>query len=189
MGLVKEVLGKAIINEDKTSCNILMEARYTNQALIYLPPFFMPRILPRLIERLQATKPKKPFEPFNLHEYRARSKSIRKPLPPTPSFHPADYSQSILLSPGNPIISSRDYIRHKSLPPRVRLPKDAIPGKNAYDRPRNMTEQERRWWASPYRMFFSLLIEKISTCQPACSPNGFYSTQTVFSNFAVASIR
>ncbi|KIK65415.1 hypothetical protein GYMLUDRAFT_219430 [Collybiopsis luxurians FD-317 M1] len=118
----------------------------------------MPRLIPRLIRRLEASPTTTSFDPFTLDNIRFRGKSLRKPLPAVPSFHPSQYTQSLLLSPNNPVTSSRNYIRHKSLPPRVNLPRHAKPRKNTYDRPRTMTEEERRWWASPYLRMLSTPI-------------------------------
>ncbi|KAF5393935.1 hypothetical protein D9757_000161 [Collybiopsis confluens] len=115
----------------------------------------MPRLLPRLISRLEASPPPSTFDPFSLDHIRFRGKSLRNPVPPTPSFHPSHYKQSILLSPGNPVTSSRDYKHHKSLPPRVSLPKNAKSRKNANDHPRTMTREERGWWANPYLRMLS----------------------------------
>ena len=109
----------------------------------------MPRILPRLVKKIAASPPR-PFESFKLPN--TRKVSLRKPVPSTPSFHPAEYQQSILLSPNNPVSSSSQYVQHKSLPPRIRVGKRVKSREQGDDPPREMTEEERRWWSSPYRM-------------------------------------
>lgn len=124
----------------------------------------MPRILPRLIDKLaQHGIPEFASERFDVKALRFQGKSIHKPVPPRPSFNPADHSQSILLSPGNPITHSRDYVRHKTLPPLVHVGKRVRRRTQGYDRPREMTQEERSWWASPYRMhaFFLSISENV----------------------------
>ncbi|KAJ4481961.1 hypothetical protein J3R30DRAFT_3455485 [Lentinula aciculospora] len=124
----------------------------------------MPRILPRLLKKLEETsRYEKTFDRFSLSDHRFRGKSLWRPLPPNPypSFNPSDYSQSILLTPGNPITSSRDYIRRKTLPPRVNIPENAQKRKrDVHDKPRKMTEEERVWWASPYLRMLSTPLRK-----------------------------
>lgn len=115
----------------------------------------MPRILPRLLQKLADEgfgQKENVFGPKPAR--RVRTQSLRKRLPPPPSFTPAERTQSILLDPVNPVANAADYVRHKSLPPRVRVPRRAAVTTNTeYDRPRRMTTQERDWWASPYRMY------------------------------------
>ncbi|KAK0453732.1 hypothetical protein EV421DRAFT_1887918 [Armillaria borealis] len=101
----------------------------------------MPRILPRLIAKL-ADQPAQQHQRF-------------LPVPPRPSFDPSQYSESILLSPDNPITSSRQHVRRKSLPPRVFVAKGAKPRQGSTERPREMTAEERRWWSSPYLRILS----------------------------------
>ena len=106
----------------------------------------MPRILPRLnalIEK-QASHPK--FFPF---PKRKRRRSLYRPLPPIPSFHPADYPTSILLAPENPITNSWNYERHKTLPPAITPPSSW--DSSHIDNPRGMTSEELQWWSNPYR--------------------------------------
>ncbi|KAJ3715517.1 hypothetical protein C8R42DRAFT_681091 [Lentinula raphanica] len=152
----------------------------------------MPRILPRLLKKLEETLSQEGFDDFNLNHYRFRGKSLWKPPPPNPypSFKPSDYPKSILLEPQNPITSSRDYNRRKTLPPRVYLPERAQKRKNdLFDSPRRMSEEERGWWASPYlRMLSSPLRRCFQTQQllpsaflirlgvfqaPSCKPSRF----------------
>ncbi|KAJ7228805.1 hypothetical protein GGX14DRAFT_509584 [Mycena pura] len=102
----------------------------------------MPRILPRLIKL-----PLSGHLPFP----RNRPQIQRKPVPPLPSSIPADYSRSVLLSPGNIITNSHDYVLRKSRPPvykrRISRQKTEV---DAQDTLREMTSQECIWWSSPY---------------------------------------
>ncbi|KAG6890881.1 hypothetical protein C0995_000838 [Termitomyces sp. Mi166 len=113
----------------------------------------MARILPRLLARLE----RRP-QPVCLEKYvlaRKRPRSLRRPVPPPPSFRAADYARSILLhDPAtNPITRSRVYVRHKSLPPLPRrFDRPRKPTRDAPDdRPRPMSRRELRMIASPLR--------------------------------------
>ncbi|KAJ3992329.1 hypothetical protein F5050DRAFT_1579764 [Lentinula boryana] len=142
----------------------------------------MPRILPRLLKKLEETSSQKAFDHFSLDKYRFRGKSFWKPPPPNPlpSFKPSDYSQSILLTPNNPITCSRDYIRRKSLPPRANLPENAQRRKNdLFDRPRRMTDEERGWWASPYLRMLSTPLRRCLQTQQLL-PSAFLVRLGVF---------
>jgi len=127
----------------------------------------MVRLLPRLIRIVQSQPSSLPFR-FTNHRLK-RPKSLHKPTLPTPSFHP-DFS--LLLQPQNPIATPDLYVRHKTLPPRVFVPKNPQCRAGEYDRPRQMSAQERQWWSSPYRVSDSTVLFffkiKIST-QFACS--------------------
>ncbi|PBL02645.1 hypothetical protein ARMGADRAFT_265070 [Armillaria gallica] len=112
----------------------------------------MPRILPRLIVKL-ADQPAQQHQRFLVK--RKRKFSRHEPVPPRPSFDPEQYSESILLSPDNPITSSRQHVRRKSLPPRVFVAKGAKPRQGSMEHPREMTAEERRWWSSPYLRMLS----------------------------------
>ncbi|KAF8974364.1 hypothetical protein BDZ97DRAFT_1773212, partial [Flammula alnicola] len=109
------------------------------------------RILPRLIAKIKAeANQEKFFSPPLLKRRKLKSKSFYKPVPPAPSFHPADYPRSILLAPRNPIVDSEHYARHKKLPPTLCRPTLLNP--DQIDPPRQMTDREFGWWANPYRM-------------------------------------
>ncbi|KAK0491118.1 hypothetical protein IW261DRAFT_65946 [Armillaria novae-zelandiae] len=112
----------------------------------------MPRILPRLIAKL-ADQPAQQHQRFVVK--RKRKMSRHEPVPPRPSFDPSQYPESILLSPDNPITSSRQHVRRKTLPPRVFIAKGAKPRQGSMERPREMTAEERRWWSSPYLRMLS----------------------------------
>ncbi|KAJ3904460.1 hypothetical protein F5879DRAFT_955017 [Lentinula edodes] len=146
----------------------------------------MPRILPRLLKKLKNSHNPETFDRFSLDEHRFRGKSLWKPLPqnPFPSFKPSDHGQSILLTPGNPITSSRDYIRRKSLPPRVYIPENAQKRKRknayeVYDEPRRMTGGERDWWASPYLRMLSTPLRRCLQTQQLL-PSAFLIRLGVF---------
>ena len=128
----------------------------------------MPRILPRLNAQVekQAGHPK--FFPFPKPKPK---KSLYRPLPPTPSFRPADHPTSILLAPANPITNSWNYKRHKTLPP-VTTPQ---PPRNSSqtDNPREMTSEELGWWSNPYRTCLSLFFEKFNKSIIFSSNAGF----------------
>jgi len=123
----------------------------------------MPRILPRLLERMGYFKDEL-WTPLVLP--RATPKSLYKPVPPRPSFHPAHHPHSILLAPveTNPITSSRVYNRHKTLPPRTRLSRRIKPPPGQYDAPREMSKDELQWWSNPYRRYFHLSDPIHPTC-------------------------
>lgn len=109
----------------------------------------MPRILPRLIAKL-ADQPTQQQQHQQFFVRRKRQFSRHEPVPPRPSFDPSHYSESILLLPDNPITSSQQYVRRKTLPPRVFIAKGAKPRQGSMESPREMTAEERKWWSSPY---------------------------------------
>jgi hypothetical protein len=112
----------------------------------------MPRLLPRLATLVHAQS-RSSFDPFDFSKYRPRRpKSLHGPTLPSLSFDPKSYPQSILLRSDNPIAAPDKYLRNKTLPPRVYVPKDARKRAGEYDIPRQMTREERKWWSSPYRM-------------------------------------
>ena len=111
----------------------------------------MPRILPRLLQKIASQVSKPAFLKGSTIRPPNR-KSLRRRLPVLPSFSSFGRKHSILLDPVNPILNRADYVQHKSLPPRVRVQK--IPS-DTFDNPRSMTTQERSWWSSPYRMHAS----------------------------------
>ncbi|KAJ3550632.1 hypothetical protein NMY22_g351 [Coprinellus aureogranulatus] len=121
----------------------------------------MPRLAPRLVKIIlkEADEPRflafsKPFK---------RRKSLHDPLQllEAPAVHFKNHERSILLSDSvpNPITNSRAYELHKSLPPVVFLPKGAKSKEGEADKPREMTEQERKWWSSPY-CGFSMFVTR-----------------------------
>jgi hypothetical protein len=128
----------------------------------------MRQLIPRLLRRLKARS----FASEKIRPLRPPAKgakSLRKQLPPPPIFF--GRSRSILLDDVNPIMHPKAYRRHKSLPPQVTL----LPGsqKGARTRTvsrdgtveddvrREMTPEEREWWANPYRMFSSFLFHSV----------------------------
>ncbi|KAK7061565.1 hypothetical protein R3P38DRAFT_2596137 [Favolaschia claudopus] len=113
----------------------------------------MPRILPRLLKLpLSGNFPFNPPKP---------PRSTLEPVPPLHSVLPADFERSVLLSPGNIISSSHDYIHHKANAPIQRARRrrvSAITDVSKEAHRREMSPQERAWWSSPYlRMLASPL--------------------------------
>ncbi|SRR6266702_51249 len=112
----------------------------------------IPRLLRRLKERSVAGETIRPIRPPA-----QGAKSLRHSLPPPPVF--SGRSRSILLDEINPITKPKAYRRHKSLPPQVRLPDSqktrtvSRDGTVEDDVRREMTAEEREWYANPYRMF------------------------------------
>lgn len=113
----------------------------------------MPRILPRL-RKVISEGGSGPRTDILWPRRRNSKKSLCKPVPPRPTFKVADYKESILLTPGNPITNSRDYVRHKTVPPRLRLKRRVVAASPTNNLPREMTKEERKWWADPYRKSF-----------------------------------
>ncbi|KAF5369749.1 hypothetical protein D9758_001197 [Tetrapyrgos nigripes] len=120
----------------------------------------MPRILPRLLSRLSQSQSPQKFDSSSLKTVKRPAKSLRKPVPLPQSLNPADHSQSILLTPKNQITSSRDYVQHKSLPPRVHVGKRAEAAAGSYDKSRSMSKEELKWWSSPYLRMLSSPIRR-----------------------------
>ncbi|KAG1780133.1 hypothetical protein EV702DRAFT_761806 [Suillus placidus] len=117
----------------------------------------MPRLLPRLLKILQdAPEPSTSSNGYTRYKKRV---SMKNTIPETPTFTAEGRTHSILLDDANPITEGHLYNRHKSLPPRVRLVKP-LQDTGEHDRPREMTDEEREWWSSPYlRMLASPLRE------------------------------
>ncbi|KAL1735846.1 hypothetical protein EV714DRAFT_279868 [Schizophyllum commune] len=133
------------------------------------------RLLPRLIKRLSKNPPSLSPEldrPLAKYSRDAKSfykpaKSLYKPLPPRFSIDPAHHAVSPVLAEYSPFTHKSDYVRHKRLPPIPRLSRrrnakrdtsgDSLRDMNV-DPPREMTREERDWFASPYlRMLASPL--------------------------------
>ena len=115
----------------------------------------MRRLLPRLLSRLKSRS----IAPEKIRPVRPPAKgakSLRKQLPPSPVFF--GRSRSILLDDVNPIMHPKAYRQHKGLPPQVRLRESqktrtvSRDGTVENDVRREMTPEEREWWANPYRM-------------------------------------
>ncbi|KAG1820318.1 uncharacterized protein BJ212DRAFT_1567544 [Suillus subaureus] len=117
----------------------------------------MPRLLPRLLKILQdAPEPNTLSNGYTRYKKRV---SMKNTIPETPTFTSEGRTRSILLDDANPITEGHLYNRHKSLPPRVRLVKP-LQDTGEHDHPREMTDEEREWWSSPYlRMLASPLRE------------------------------
>ncbi|KAH9965720.1 hypothetical protein BC827DRAFT_1314648 [Russula dissimulans] len=120
----------------------------------------IPRLLRRLKARSIASEKIRPVRPP------ARgATSLRKQLPPPPDFS-GRRSRSILLDDVNPIMHPKAYRQHKSLPPQVRLPDSqktrtvSRDGTVEDDVRREMTVEEREWWANPYLRMLSTPIRR-----------------------------
>ena len=117
----------------------------------------MPRLLPRLLNHL-AKNPlgsDKCEGPLTKIHYKRRS--LWKPqalLSPTLFAHrdADERTRSLLLDPddSNLLISPRKFLPHKTLPPKVKLNARQRSENVDHDKPREMTEEERAWWADPY---------------------------------------
>ncbi|KAI9513180.1 hypothetical protein F5148DRAFT_278646 [Russula earlei] len=123
----------------------------------------MRRLIPRLLRRLKATS----IVPEKIRPLRRPAKgakSLRKQLPPPPVFF--GRSQSVLLDAVNPIMHPKAYRRHKSLPPQVRLLDSqktrtiSRDGTVEDDVRREMTSEEREWWANPYLRMLSTPLRR-----------------------------
>ena len=118
----------------------------------------MRQLIPRLLRRLKETSVAgETVRPLRPPAHGA--KSLRRSLPPPPVF--SGRSRSILLDEINPITKPKAYRRHKSLPPQVRLPDSqktrtvSRDGTVEDDVRREMTVEEKEWYANPYRMLHS----------------------------------
>lgn len=141
----------------------------------------MPRLLPRLIKWLERN-------PLSHPEYRGpltktttrRRRSLWKPTP-SPDTLEAPFSlkgrrNSLLVDHENIITTPRMSRRHKTLPPTPRLQKNQVALSGEDESPREMNEQEKQWWSSPYRtLFFSfchiylLTITSKNACLPVAA--------------------
>ncbi|KAH7924039.1 hypothetical protein BV22DRAFT_540765 [Leucogyrophana mollusca] len=127
----------------------------------------MPRLLPRLLQHLRDAPLTDKNTQFKGGYVRYPKRiSLKKPLPETPSFSAEHRTRSILLD--EHLVSDRRlYDRHKSLPPRVRVHRRRATDNeesSVHDRPREMTDEEREWWSSPYlRMLSSPLRQCVLT--------------------------
>ena len=119
----------------------------------------MPRILPRLIEKINSQGALEKWTPSPLLKAKKKAKSLYKRVPPRPSFEHSAYPRSILLESGNPVVNAKDWERHKTLPPTLSRPSAANTSQN---NSRQMTEAEFGWWANPYRMWTPSAVFGIS---------------------------
>jgi hypothetical protein len=125
----------------------------------------MRRLIPRLLKRLRE-RSIAPERTRSLRPPDKGTKSLRKQLPPPPVFF--GRSRSILLDDVNPIMHPKAYRQHKSLPPQVSLPDSqktrtvSRDGTVEDDVRREMTAEEREWWANPYRMSPSPFVRDVS---------------------------
>ncbi|EIN10575.1 hypothetical protein PUNSTDRAFT_142555 [Punctularia strigosozonata HHB-11173 SS5] len=142
----------------------------------------MPRVLPRLLDRLAKT----PFaardnggvDPsFGRNPKRRWRYPSTSPLP-APSFSPAGRAHSLLLDDADPISNSKLYVRQKRPPPAVRVhanQKREIVGADGRTRrvaPHRMSALEREWWSNPY---LRMLASPVRCCMMSdrSLPNDF----------------
>lgn len=133
----------------------------------------MPRLVPRLLQRLQSHLSKQP-----IIKIRPRSKTPHRPAtspPPTcPPLSPKGRTQSIILDSLHPIMSISKFRRHKEpyAPLRVhqRLKTHIRDRDRGLHPVRVMSEEERTLWASPYRASLRLFVS-VANAQRGGSPN------------------
>lgn len=117
----------------------------------------MPRILPRLLKKIQQQgRGQAAFLPYPRPP--KRRKSLHSPPLSRPSFRPEDHPRSIVLTSRNPVVNAKEYVRNKTLPPTLCRPV-TVDGQN--DPPRQMTDAEFGWWANPY---LRMLTSPLRTC-------------------------
>ncbi|PSR71806.1 hypothetical protein PHLCEN_2v12307 [Hermanssonia centrifuga] len=127
----------------------------------------MPRILPRILKRLDEIHFSS--QPHKLNLTKLTPIKQRKSLwKPTPSFSlsPHGRTQSILLEDVNPVNDRRVFRPHKMMPPRLRVRRPEKRNATATevrieDTPRRMTPEERGWWSNPY---LRMLHEPMRRC-------------------------
>jgi hypothetical protein len=143
----------------------------------------MRRLLPRLISRRKSRS----IAPEKIRPVRPPAKgakSLRKQLPPHPVFF--GRSRSILLDDVNPIMHPKAYRQHKGLPPQVRLHESQKTGTVSKDGTveddvrREMTAEEREWWANPYRMSLAPLrsSSEIARLKDGCRSSNAINADT-----------
>jgi hypothetical protein len=135
--------------------------------------------MPRLLSRLLSLRKSRSIAPEKIRPLRPPAKgakSLRKQLPPRPVF--LGRSRSILLDNVNPIMHPKAYRQHKGLPPQVTLPESqktrtvSKDGTVEDDVRREMTAEEREWWANPYRMSPSPPLRSSSEIAPVEMKDG-----------------
>ena len=126
----------------------------------------MPRLLPRILEWIEKNPLSKPKYkgPLIKPRERTRRRSLWRPPPQTveetgKSLLVDGRTQSLLADATNIINHAEAYKRHKKLPPSVSSlkKKETIQESNeelGEDSPREMSEEEKTWWSSPYRSSF-----------------------------------
>lgn len=116
----------------------------------------MPRLIPRLLKVLSKDHQNTRERIVTLPRTRTgRPTSV--PTPNVPTHH--GRKRSVLLDDVNPITNAPAYRRRKTRDPRVitssiHVAESAGPqydDESSYEPRRVMSEEERRWWANPYR--------------------------------------
>jgi hypothetical protein len=115
------------------------------------PWFCMPRLIPRLLKAIARGEHLSGKYSGPLVSSRPRQRpSLWRPTKTSYDFTLGTRTRSFLLNEENPVIAPDLYRRHKKLPPSLQL-KDMSSKTPAGDEAREMSEEERSWWASPYR--------------------------------------
>ncbi|KAI5119517.1 hypothetical protein M0805_002453 [Coniferiporia weirii] len=120
----------------------------------------MPRLLPRLLKWLEKNPVTQPDYRGPLVLKRRRRRSLWRPLNRTVDAAFSGRRRSLLLDTDNFLTSPEEYVRHKTLPPVLRLHGTQHAVKVDEDRPREMSAQERQWWSSPYLRMLSSPIRR-----------------------------
>ncbi|TRM68238.1 hypothetical protein BD626DRAFT_395451 [Schizophyllum amplum] len=110
------------------------------------------RLLPRLIKRLSKRPPSCSPELDSFHGKRSDArKSLYRPVSPRFNVELSHHAVSPVLADHSPFSHKSDYIRHKRLPPIPRLNRyKNIKPDHGIDPMREMSKEEREWFASPY---------------------------------------
>ncbi|EJD01176.1 uncharacterized protein FOMMEDRAFT_29923 [Fomitiporia mediterranea MF3/22] len=120
----------------------------------------MPRLLPRLLKWLEHNPLSQPdYRGPLLKQSRRSRRSLWRPTPSADEFTEAyllpNRRRSIVLDEDNIFTSREKNTRHKRLPPVLKLQKNQEGLVINNDTPREMTEQEKQWWSSPYLRMLS----------------------------------
>ncbi|TDL29698.1 hypothetical protein BD410DRAFT_36585 [Rickenella mellea] len=119
----------------------------------------MPRLLPRLLECLARNPLGPEIYRGPLTVRRRRRRSLWEPPEIPPSLSSSNRTHSVLLDFTSKSLR-KEYARHKTLPPVVNIQKTNKERPLYEDAPREMTEQERRWWSSPYLRMLASPVRK-----------------------------
>jgi hypothetical protein len=144
----------------------------------------MPRLVPRLLKAIGSRQILGTKQFIPIQSTRRRRPSLFRPIPEPSSACIDRNRRSIILFPTNEITQSRSFQRHKRLPPKLHVNQSK---QRLRDPPREMTEEERRWWSDPYRSDFFLrcptgadrvhLVRMISTpIRKCCVTNALLPT-------------
>ena len=142
---------------------------------------FMPKLISRLVRRLNQNKgPNRP----NVHSPKRRTKptSLYSERPPPTNWVGAR-SHSVLQDDANPLTQRSAFRPHKRLCPRVLHSQHVLPRSSAgisNDEPREMTDQERDWWANPYRTRYTANVHIRTLMMVISSANAVFATSQMY---------